>query len=75
MPEPFSQVDSITRVRPSSSLTSGARHFLVTVEGLMDESIGWMYERKCISEEMNPLSELMGHGDLNDIGGIGKSDN
>jgi hypothetical protein len=34
-----------------------------------------MNERKCISEEMNPLTELMGHGALNDIGGIGKSDN
>jgi hypothetical protein len=41
----------------------------------MDESIGWMNERKCISEEMNPLIELMGHGDFNDIEGIGKSDN
>ena len=34
-----------------------------------------MNERKCISEEVNPLTELMGHCDLNDIEGIGKSDN
>lgn len=41
----------------------------------MDESIGWIYDHKCISEAMNPLIELMGHGDLNDMEGIGKSDN
>jgi len=42
----------------------------ISVEGEVDETIGWVYDHKRISEAMNPLIELMDHGYLNDIEGL-----
>jgi 6-pyruvoyltetrahydropterin/6-carboxytetrahydropterin synthase len=40
------------------------------VEGEVDETVGWVYDHKRISEAMLPLVELMDHGYLNDIEGL-----
>ena len=42
----------------------------ISIEGEVDESIGWVYDHKRISEAMKPLVELMDHGYLNDIEGL-----
>ena len=42
----------------------------ISIEGEVDESIGWVYDHKRISEAMRPLLEQMDHGYLNDIEGL-----
>ncbi len=42
----------------------------ISVEGEVDEEIGWVYDHKQISEAMGPLLELLDHGYLNDIEGL-----
>lgn len=42
----------------------------IHVEGEVNESIGWVYDHKCISEAMAPLLEKMDHSYLNDIEGL-----
>ena len=42
----------------------------ISIEGEVDETIGWVYDHKRISEAMRPLLELMDHGYLNDIEGL-----
>jgi len=42
----------------------------ISVEGIVDESIGWVYDHKRISEAMAPLMDLLDHSYLNDIPGL-----
>ena len=42
----------------------------IHIEGVVDESIGWIYDHKKISDAMRPLLELLDHGYLNDIPGL-----
>jgi len=42
----------------------------ITIEGDVDEEIGWIYDHKRISDAMTPLLEEMDHGYLNDIAGL-----
>lgn len=45
-------------------------HVRITVEGEVDESIGWVYDHKRISDAMKPLIDQLDHGYLNDIEGL-----
>jgi len=45
-------------------------HVRITVEGVVDETIGWVYDHKCISDTMKPLIEELDHAYLNDIEGL-----
>jgi 6-pyruvoyltetrahydropterin/6-carboxytetrahydropterin synthase len=42
----------------------------ITIEGEVDESIGWIYDHKVISEAMDPLIDQLDHAYLNDIEGL-----
>lgn len=42
----------------------------ITIEGEVDESIGWIYDHKRISDAMKPLLEMVDHAYLNDIEGL-----
>jgi 6-pyruvoyltetrahydropterin/6-carboxytetrahydropterin synthase len=42
----------------------------ISIEGVVDEKIGWVYDHKRISDAMNPLLEMLDHGYLNDIDGL-----
>ena len=42
----------------------------ITVEGEVDESIGWVYDHKRISDAMRVLLDRLDHGYLNDIEGL-----
>ena len=42
----------------------------ISVEGVVNEEIGWVYDHKQISEAMAPLLELLDHAYLNDIPGL-----
>ena len=42
----------------------------ITVEGEVDEKIGWVYDHAVISRAMNPLLEMLDHSYLNDIEGL-----
>ena len=42
----------------------------ISVEGEVDEEIGWVYYHKRISSAMEPLLEELDHGYLNDIEGL-----
>lgn len=42
----------------------------ISVEGEVDEEIGWVYDHKQISDGMNPLLEMLDHSYLNDIEGL-----
>ena len=42
----------------------------ILVEGEVDETVGWVYDHKCISKAMAPLLEMMDHAYLNDIEGL-----
>lgn len=42
----------------------------ISIEGVVDEKIGWIYDHKLISQAMNPLLEQMDHAYLNDIEGL-----
>jgi 6-pyruvoyltetrahydropterin/6-carboxytetrahydropterin synthase len=42
----------------------------ITIEGVVDESVGWVYDHKRISDAMAPLLEMLDHGYLNDIEGL-----
>lgn len=42
----------------------------ISVEGVVDETIGWVYDHKRISDAMNPLLDLLDHSYLNDVPGL-----
>lgn len=42
----------------------------ITVEGEVDETIGWVYDHKRISDAMKPLLDQLDHAYLNDIEGL-----
>ena len=42
----------------------------IHIEGEVDETIGWIYDHKKISDAMRPLLEQLDHGYLNDIPGL-----
>jgi 6-pyruvoyltetrahydropterin/6-carboxytetrahydropterin synthase len=42
----------------------------ISIEGTVDEEIGWVYDHKLISNAMAPLLEELDHGYLNDIEGL-----
>ena len=42
----------------------------ISIEGVVDETIGWVYDHKHISAAMAPLLEVLDHGYLNDIEGL-----
>lgn len=42
----------------------------ITVEGEVDEAIGWVYDHKRISDTMKPLIEQLDHSYLNDVHGL-----
>ena len=42
----------------------------ISVEGEVNEEIGWVYDHKRISLAMQPLLEELDHGYLNDIEGL-----
>ena len=42
----------------------------ISVEGAVDEEIGWVYDHKQISLAMEPLLAELDHGYLNDIEGL-----
>ena len=42
----------------------------ISIEGVVDETIGWVYDHKKISEAMRPLLDRMDHSYLNDIEGL-----
>ncbi|MEN8694597.1 MAG: 6-carboxytetrahydropterin synthase QueD [Akkermansiaceae bacterium] len=42
----------------------------IHIEGEVDETVGWVYDHKRISQAMNPLLEMMDHSYLNDIEGL-----
>lgn len=42
----------------------------ISVEGEVNEEIGWVYDHKRISDAMNPLLEMLDHSYLNDIEGL-----
>jgi len=42
----------------------------ISIEGVVDETIGWVYDHKRISDAMRPLLEQMDHSYLNDIEGL-----
>ena len=42
----------------------------IHIEGVVDETIGWIYDHKLISNAMAPLLEILDHSYLNDIEGL-----
>lgn len=42
----------------------------VSVEGVVDETIGWVYDHAQISRAMEPLIGMLDHSYLNDIEGL-----
>jgi 6-pyruvoyltetrahydropterin/6-carboxytetrahydropterin synthase len=42
----------------------------ISIEGTVDEEIGWVYDHKLITNAMAPLLEELDHGYLNDIEGL-----
>jgi 6-pyruvoyltetrahydropterin/6-carboxytetrahydropterin synthase len=42
----------------------------ITVEGEVDEAVGWVYDHACITEAMAPLLEVLDHSYLNEIEGL-----
>ena len=42
----------------------------ISIEGEVDEDIGWVYDHKRISDAMAPLLEVHDHGYLNDVAGL-----
>jgi len=42
----------------------------ITVEGVINEEIGWIYDHKQISTAMRPLIEELDHSYLNEIEGL-----
>ena len=42
----------------------------ISVEGLVDERIGWVYDHAQISHAMDPLMDLLDHSYLNDLEGL-----
>ena len=44
----------------------------ISVEGEVNEEIGWVYDHKRISDAMNPLLELLDHGYLNDMSPVSR---
>jgi 6-pyruvoyltetrahydropterin/6-carboxytetrahydropterin synthase len=42
----------------------------ISIEGEVDESVGWVYDHKKISEAMAPLLDVLDHAYLNDIEGL-----
>ncbi len=42
----------------------------ISIEGEVDERIGWIYDHKRISDAMAPLLDQLDHGYLNDIEGL-----
>ncbi len=42
----------------------------VSIEGEVDEKVGWVYDHAVISRAMEPLLELLDHGYLNEFEGL-----
>jgi 6-pyruvoyltetrahydropterin/6-carboxytetrahydropterin synthase len=42
----------------------------ISIEGVVDETIGWVYDHKRITDAMKPLLDRMDHSYLNDIEGL-----
>ena len=43
---------------------------VIHIEGTVDETIGWIYDHKLISDAMKPLLDQLDHAYLNDIAGL-----